>query len=159
VNPQDPLAALNPLREPTLIGWWPMAPGWWVLLGLLVIGLAFAAFLLWRSYRRNAYRRIARRQLREIQRRFNDHGDASHCLAEVNALLKSVALVAYPHRQIASVSGEPWLAVLNADLPPEHQLNAAYLQSVYGPDEANLPVDAVLASASLWIRRHRGIVA
>ena len=32
MNPQDPLAALHPLRTPEPIGWWPLAPGWWVLL-------------------------------------------------------------------------------------------------------------------------------
>jgi hypothetical protein len=159
VNPQDPLAALNPLREPHLVGWWPMAPGWWLLIGLVVLGLAFAAFRLWRRHRRNAYRRAAQRQLQEIQSRFRDHGDASRCLAEVNALLKSVALVAYPRRQIAPVSGDPWLAILNAELPPEHQLKPGYLESIYGLNRATPPVDAVLASASLWIRRHKGLTA
>ena len=59
MNPQDPLAALHPLREPVAIGWWPPAPGWWLLAGLVLAALLALAWYALRRYRANAYRRQA----------------------------------------------------------------------------------------------------
>ena len=156
MNPKDPLAALHPLREPGLVSWWPPAPGWWILACVLLAGLVVAIFLVWRRHRRNAYRRSAQRQLLAIQARYQASGEEGDCLAAVNALLKSVALFAYPRRQIAASSGDQWLAFINTVLPPEHQLPPAYLNTLYGPARDELNIDEVLTAAGIWIRRHQG---
>ena len=70
MNPQDPLAALHPLRTPEPIGWWPLAPGWWVLLVAVVLLAALAVYLARRHYRRNAYRRVAMLQLQHSLQAF-----------------------------------------------------------------------------------------
>lgn len=50
MNPQDLLAQLRPPDAPLeTIGWWPPAPGWWILAALCLIGLIA---LTWRSRRR-----------------------------------------------------------------------------------------------------------
>ena len=155
MNPQDPLAALHPLREPGLLNWWPPAPGWWVLTCLILAGLIVAGFLLCRRYQRNAYRRTAQRQLLAIRTQYREHGDVSQCLSSVNALLKSVALCVYPRRQIAASSGENWLAVINEALPSEHQLQPTYLNRLYGAAHEDIDIENVLTAAGIWIRRHR----
>ena len=66
MNPQDPLAALHPLREPLPIGWWPPAPGWWLLAGLALAALLLLAWHALRRYRANAYRRQALFRLTEL---------------------------------------------------------------------------------------------
>jgi len=38
MNP-DPLAPLRPLHLPDQIGWWPPAPGWWLLAGVAAVVL------------------------------------------------------------------------------------------------------------------------
>ena len=81
MNPQDPLAQLQPLREPELISWWPLAPGWWLLCGLLFLLLLSLTWWLLRRYRANAYRRQALRQLDQLQESFRLDGDSMNTLA------------------------------------------------------------------------------
>jgi hypothetical protein len=156
---QDPLAALHPLREPAMVGWWPPAPGWWILSSVILLGLAFAFVLLWRRHRRNRYRRLAQNQLLAIRAQYQQDGDARRCLIAVNALLKSVALKAYPPRQVAPASGDSWLAVINRELPPEHQLKPPYFTALYSARQDDLQIEEVLTAASIWIRRHKGLPA
>ena len=76
------------------------------------LGLLVLAWLLLRRYRANAYRRHALARLARLQAAYQEHADTSSFLAEINALLKGVALHAYPRRDIAATSGGPWLAFL-----------------------------------------------
>jgi hypothetical protein len=156
VNPQDPLAQLHPLREPLPVGWWPPAPGWWLLaVLLLVLALALAWYLL-RRYRARAYRRGALAQLARLQATYRQHGDALQFIAQTNALLKSVALVSYPRREVAASSGADWLAFLNnADLGQDARFPAGFANGAYlrrGPD---IDIDQLQRSAASWIKRHR----
>lgn len=155
MNPQDPLAALNPLREPDLIGWWPLAPGWWIVSAVILLLLALGIYHAYRHYKRNAYRRAALRKLQIIGEQYLSDGRSDACLAAINALLKSAALVAYSRRQIASVSGEQWLEVINRELPPEHHLPPGYLTTLYGNSDDGEGIEQVMHAARLWIRRHR----
>lgn len=152
MNPQDPLAQLQPLREPELISWWPLAPGWWLLCGLLLLLLLSLTWWLLRRYRANAYRRQALRQLDQLQESFRLDGDSMNTLAAVNALLKAVALRAYPRRDIAASSGGDWQAFLDSTggdgFPP------GFASAAYHRECPELDMETVLASARLWIRRH-----
>ena len=52
---------LRDLHLPEVIGWWPLAPGWWFLIALAVAGLGYLSYRLLTKWRRNAARRIALR--------------------------------------------------------------------------------------------------
>ena len=154
MNPQDPLAALHPLREPLAVGWWPPAPGWWLLAALLLAALLVLAWYALRRYRANAYRRRALARLRQLAALYEQQPDPLPFLAETNALLKSVALLAYPRREVAASSGADWLAFLNSGLAPPEQFPDAFLHGAYQPGCTDIDTDQVLRAASSWIRRH-----
>ena len=154
MNPQDPLSKLNPLREPDLVSWWPPAPGWWLLLAVVLLALALCLYLGWRYYRRNAYRRRALKQLQEIRQRYRQ--DTPGGAMAINALLKAVALHAYPRREVAASSGAQWLAFLNNALQSSQQLGPDYIDAIYRKDSQPPDLDAICASAASWIRRHKG---
>ncbi|MEQ9465106.1 MAG: DUF4381 domain-containing protein [Haliea sp.] len=158
MNPQDPLAALQPLRPPEPLPWWPPAPGWWLIAGLLLVALAWAAWRGWRSYRRNEYRRTARRTLQAILARHAEHGDPARTLGELNMLLKAVALHAFPRAEVASLSGERWRSFLNDSLAqvrtplrfPE------VIARAHAPTPGPVDTIALQRCANTWLRRHRG---
>ncbi len=155
MNPADPLAQLHPLREPLPISWWPPAPGWWLLAALLLVLLLALAWYLLRRYRARAYRRVALAQLARLQAAYRQHGDAQQFIAQTNALLKSVALVSYPRREVAASTGADWLAFLNAGLAPDARFPAGFANGAYlrrGPD---IDIDQLQRSAASWIKRHR----
>ncbi len=154
MNPQDPLANLHPLREPELIGWWPLAPGWWVLLALVVLLLIVAGWWLVKRYRANAYRRRALARLQQIYATYEQDGDGRRCLHEVNALLKTVALAAWPRRAVAATSGTGWLAFLNETCPRAAGFPPQYADALYQQGEPELDLAALRESAGRWIARH-----
>lgn len=156
MNPTDPLAQLNPLREPAAIGWWPLAPGWWLLIALVLIAAGVLAWRLTLRYRRNAYRRQAIAELQAIRSRWESDGDDSLCLTQTNALLKAVALHAFPRRDIASVSGEQWRDFLNnSSSGTNGQFEIGALQAQYQPSADVADVGAHLDHSDQWCRNHR----
>ena len=155
MNPQDPLASLHPLRQPELIGWWPLAPGWWVLLVLLIVILAALVYLVRRHRKKNAYRRQALRQLQVLQMQFQSDSNASIFVGQTNALLKSVAMLAYPHIDVAGQHGEAWRLFLNRSLPVSAQLPSDFDNAMYQKDCPDIDVEHVHRAAQHWIKHHK----
>jgi len=154
VNPQDPLAALHPLRDPLPVEWWPPAPGWWILLVLLTVSIAIVGWMLLRRRRARAYRRQALAQLDSLRTRYQQTQDANAYLAEANALLKSAALMAYPRRDIAASSGSRWLAFLNDGLATADQFPEEFVNGGYRKSSLAIDVEQLHSNASKWIKRH-----
>jgi len=155
VNPQDPLANLHPLREPAFIGWWPLAPGWWLLLALVLFCLAALAYVLLRRYRATAYRRRALAQLQQLQQAYQADDDLSHYIGQTSALLKSVALISYPRREVAACNGEEWLAFLNSSIKGSERFQSAFVTAVYQKTCPEMDLAQVHRLARTWITRHR----
>jgi hypothetical protein len=155
VNPQDPLANLHPLRQPELIGWWPLAPGWWLLLCLAIITVAVLIYLLRKHYRKNAYRRRALLQLQALHAQYQTDGNACGYLANINALLKSVALLAYPRSTVAAQHGESWRKFLNLSLPPDAQLQSGFDNAVYQSQAPDIDMTQLHRAALQWIKKHK----
>lgn len=108
----DPAAAL-PLRDihlPPAPGLWPFAPGWWLLLALLLL-LCLGLWLLLRRARRLRYRRQALQQLTELER--NLQLSPSALLSALSALLRRAMLCTFDRQSCAGLSGEAWLLFLD----------------------------------------------
>ena len=154
MNPQDPLANLNPLRQPELISWWPLAPGWWLLLAIVLLGLSALVYFLVRRHRDNAYRRRALQQLQRLQQEYLVERNTSAYLAKTNALLKSVALLAYPRREVAASSGEEWLSFLNNPLSDAEQFQPEFVTGAYQRVCPQIDMEQIHRSATKWIKLH-----
>ena len=53
---------LRDLHLPEAIGWWPLAPGWWVELAIVVVALGYGAWRMYKRWRFHAPRRYALRE-------------------------------------------------------------------------------------------------
>ena len=138
----DP-ASLDNLRdiaELPPVPWWPLAPGWYVLLAILAIGSGIFAFRALRQWRANAYRRAALSEL----------GNAPD-LAAVADILKRTALATHPRSEVASLTGEAWLAWLSTHGPAFPGDARTALLSVYQHPDTPAPPDLVQATQN-WIR-------
>ena len=150
------MASLDNLHDivmPEAVSWWPLAPGWYVLL-VIVVGLAINfAIRAMRRYRRNAYRREALAML------LNASADPSSLSSEVAVLLKRTALSAFPREQVASLTGEGWLAFLDrTGATKDFSQGAGRVLGggQYGVDALSEFESAALLSAAVsWIRNHR----
>lgn len=162
MNPQDPLAALHPLREPALIGWWPLAPGWWAVLILLALAIIILGYHLLKRYRANTYRRLGLAQLEAIRSSFNRAADVDSpvqgAVRDTNALLKTVALRTFPRHDIAALSGEAWLSFLNETRRSESsdsKFSTAFANAAYRAHAPELDIDQLFQASKNWIKKHR----
>jgi hypothetical protein len=162
VNPQYPLAALNPLREPAFIGWWPLAPGWWVLIALFFVAITLLCYFLYKRHKNNAYRRLALLQLKEINTELEtgDAGgtNAQKVLTATNALLKAVALRVFPRHDIAALSGTAWLDFLNAtagNSTDTASFPTQFATAAYQKHNLDLDMQQISVATENWIKTHK----
>jgi Domain of unknown function (DUF4381) len=152
------LARLNGLTPLEPISFWPPAPGWWVLLFVvLAVGTVFELRRR-RNDRAQAYRRSAKAALERI----NAKGGNAERVAKLATLLKSTALAAYPRAEVASLSGEPWLEFLDSKGSGSSFVSGsgrALLAATYDARAAEAlsreELDALSQCASDWIEGHR----
>ena len=146
MNPEMMLPQLAPLREPAAIGWWPLAPGSWILLVTTLLALTGVVLWLQKRRRQNHYRRMALSEL-TLMRTRRAGGD------ELNWLLKAAALRAFPNERVANLHGAAWHAFLVStckNLTPDV---FAELDRIYQP--SNNPVsDQLYDSVERWIKHH-----
>lgn len=165
MNPQDPLAALNPLREPPPIDWWPPAPGWWVVLALVLLAITALAVVWHRKRQQSAYRRHALAQLKRLREQHRAPSSAgaseknTQFVAALNALLKRVALLAYPQKDVAALHGKQWLVFLNQSAPGQPPFAESFAQGHYLPpgreDTNHQEIERLYNGAQHWIKHHK----
>ena len=113
----DPLQIpLRDLHLPATIGWWPLAPAWWVVIALAVIGLGWLLRKFLRTRAQGAARRHALRQLEQLDASYKQHGNAVLFGTELSELLRRTMLAYAPRSEVAGLTGEAWLAWLDHDM-------------------------------------------
>ena len=107
---------IRDLHLPDAVGWWPLAPGWWILIGLAVAVLAWLVVRALRAYRSGAARRYALKSLQGIETRYGRGENAVMLGRELSELLRRAMLAYVPRRDVAGLTGEAWLAWLDTGL-------------------------------------------
>ncbi|MCJ7555475.1 MAG: DUF4381 domain-containing protein [Gammaproteobacteria bacterium] len=112
MNPTD--LPLRDIHLPAPVGWWPLAPGWWWLLGitlLLTAGVLCVALL--RRYRKARLGHWLRPEFLLVTTKYQEDRDALALLQSISALLRRACISLYPREQVAGLTHERWLELLN----------------------------------------------
>ncbi len=159
----DPQAIpLRGLHLPDPVGWWPPAPGWWVLMAVLVIGCGFLVRAWLRRRARSAARRKALKQLEESRSAYAYHRNPVVLGAEVSELLRRTMLAYAPRSEVAGLTGDAWLAWLDRDLDqPRFREGAgrSLLELPYLNPEttaADVDIDGMLAAVRVRLQTPLG---
>lgn len=152
-----------PLREihlPGSVGWWPPAPGWWILPGIVLLGGALVWYFR-RLYKRRRYSAVnmARRELDGIRSRFDADRDAGHCVRSVSGLLRRLCISVFPRNESAGLTGAEWLAFLRAGTGSEdgerekedgrfQDMGRLLLEAPYRREVAEEEVEALISFCS-----------
>lgn len=107
------ISQLRDLHLPTPIGWWPPALGWWLLAALLMLLIIIGIFLIKRLIRRTAIK-LAKKLLLQIKQ--NTQLSNHDKLTQISILIRRTAISIFPHKQVASITGDPWLKLLDASI-------------------------------------------
>lgn len=107
---------LRDLHLPEPVGWWPLAPGWWVLIAIALFGLGYLARLAWLRWRSNRLRRIALRELSVLARDYEQGAELVALSKRLSELLRRAMLAYAPRREVAGLTGAAWLGWLDRGL-------------------------------------------
>ena len=111
MNPED--LPLRDLHLPDMTGWWPLAPGWWVVAAVTIFLLVVISRRAYRSWKHNAARRLAVKRLKIISAEF-EHGTSAVTLGKELSELTRRAMLAYaPRDEVAGLTGDDWLQWLD----------------------------------------------
>lgn len=152
----EPRASL-PLRDiiaPLDQGWWPPAPGWWLVavIVLCLVWLITRTLIKYFTYEFSALRKAALIELASLQHQTT----LSDCqfAEQISALLKRVAVARYAEHQPALLSGKAWLAFLDQTNPSERFSQAGGGAIEYAHYQPGMKIDrSQLASAAhVWVK-------
>jgi len=152
-----------PLRDmhlPEAIGWWPPALGWWLLAAVILLATAFFIWLYKYLTRKTAIK-AAKKILQEIKH--DQTADTGKKLSELSILVRRVAISVAPEKNAAGLTGNSWLAFLDASVQgsPFSEGTGRYLADA--PYRKSLPgeleISELISLCEDWLnaqnKRHR----
>jgi hypothetical protein len=104
---------LRDLHLPPEIIWWPLAPGWWVLLALFAMGLVWLLYKSAMRWRAGKSRRAALRALAILDKEYRADGNTDRFAKQLSELLRRGMLAYAPRAEVAGLTGERWLQWLD----------------------------------------------
>ncbi|MGL5742299.1 MAG: DUF4381 domain-containing protein [Legionella sp.] len=150
----DPLVQLKDIHIPAPIGWWPLAPGWYAVIALVLLLAIICAYHLYNKYRHALAKKQALVLLTHYQKDHEKELNVALTSARISELLRRVALAYYPREQVASLHGEEWLKFLN-DTGKEVDFNAVNGMLLDAPFKTGETMDLnpLFHTAHLWIKQ------
>ena len=107
---------LRDIHDLDAIPWWPLATGWWWVLGAIVLLLLVAGMRYWLRYSgiMPGWRGDARLQLRDLKRSLRK-GEPREVAGRLSILLRRIAIARSGRDQAAGLAGDAWLTWLEQD--------------------------------------------
>jgi hypothetical protein len=150
-DPGDPgsLENLYDIVEPLPVSlWWPLAPGWWVILFLIILLTTWVMIRWWKKWSANVYRRQALKELSQIEN-----------INRISTLLKRTALAACSRERVASLSGKKWINFLNkgtSDVLFNDEMGQLLQTAAYTSEKPDGSKKSdLMAAAKKWIIMHK----
>ncbi|MFD2228940.1 DUF4381 domain-containing protein [Alkalimarinus sediminis] len=163
MTPEELLSQLQDIHEPATIGFWPLAPGWWVLIIMAICFIILIAYLCRRHIKNNSWKKEAAKTLAELKKQASEQ-EYQRTLFQVNQLLKQVAMYKHNDTSIKALTGEAWYTFLAAFLNGPHTPNmftkaqltllteGLYKQAADSNQSMNTEVTQLLKTLNEWIK-------
>lgn len=109
------LSALRDIHLPDPVSIWPLAPGWWLLGGLLLLAGTAAALVWVRRQREPVWSKVAAEELAGIEATFVVQRDVVVLATSLSSLLRRTVLARFPEEKVAALRGDAWFELLCDD--------------------------------------------
>ena len=132
---------LRDIKLPPEPGYWPLAPGWWVLIGLGVVLLGVVLWLAWRRYRRYQQFKHDSTELGRVHHSYLSHKNQHQLASEVSDLLRRFVRFRMRQGSKAALQGNQWLEFLNESAAGT-DFSSAAKALIEGPFDPQVQYDA-----------------
>lgn len=150
------LAKLRDIRMTDPVGLWPLAAGWWGLLGFTALTLIVIGIVEFR--RRGTVRYLALAELASLRDRLEKDSDPHAIGVDLAVLLRRVALSTDKRATLRSQSDDDWARELSSGEAGLSSESANFLsQAPYVPNGRTNDASRLLpifTESEHWIRRH-----
>lgn len=128
-----PLRGLHLPAEP---GFWPLAPGWWLLLSVVLLLMVYLGIKWYQRRKRQRRLQAIEQQLGAIDFAYQSHQDQRQLLSDLSMLLRRFEKFQQHQDQAVTTTGAEWIAHLNSyhKDQPFTPFQALLTQGVYLPD-------------------------
>ena len=154
MNP-DLLSQLRDIHTAAPVGWWPPAPGWWVLALLLLVLLGWLGRRVLARYRVHQRRKQMLGWVDHLNANIDPQRDPQAYLSTLNRIFKLVALRAFPDQHCAVLSGQEWVDFLIEKTKKTESAETLGVLATgpYDPAPKFNP-DQLSELSRYWIRQH-----
>ena len=141
---------LRDIHLPDAISWWPLAPGWWILLAS-AIAIILVFIIAIKVYRSRRLKRDIHTELEGIKNTFQQTQNKSQLAKSLSILLRRTSISYYPETRSnsAGLTGERWLNWLDEtthspqeDKKFQSDIGKTLITAPYLPDNTDLDFDA-----------------
>jgi hypothetical protein len=139
---------------------WPLAPVWWLVILLLLLGVIALVWSVWKRAAKPNYQKndIALQALADLQTQYNQQ--PLELLREVSVLMRRIALTRFGRHRIAGLTGQTWLEFLDKTSGQSafQQHYAAYVTANPYQAKADLSdLQGFLQAVRHWIQAPQGV--
>lgn len=125
-NQQAQLLPLRDIKLPAEPGFWPLAPGWWVLIVVILLVLSWLAIKWYRYHLKKRRWLQINQQLSELEFAYQQNHDQQKLLTQVSVFLRRFVKFQLQQNQATALTGDSWLAYLNQCDPAQPFANYEY---------------------------------
>ncbi len=156
--PDNGSLELHDIHLPAEPGWFPLAPGWWMLFAVLLVLLILGFFLLKKRNKNKRFHSEAFNLVDAVLRK-NESNEITNpeAISEISSILRRVALTIHGREKVAKLSGEAWLDFLDSTCKKvrfNNEEGKAFITAAYQPD-STVSLTAVALLAKAWIKEQR----
>lgn len=150
----DVLASLKDIHLPKAISWWPLAPGWYALILLVLFAVSMLIYFLYQRHQNALAKNKALQRLQQYKKAYEQEHNNPLASAQISELLKQVALVYYPRDEVAGLHGDEWILFLNQKSKGLNftSLKAMLLESPFKSEE-HIDLAPLFRTSRLWIKQ------
>ncbi|VAW83212.1 FIG00657500: hypothetical protein [hydrothermal vent metagenome] len=147
----QPALQLRDIHLPTGPGFWPPAPGWWILAALSLVLLVWVAWVATYHYRLHRQRQRILALLAELEQDAGNRATPEN-IAQISTLLRRLALMRYPRQQVAALTGIDWLRFLDKSGGQGRFSQGPGQVLATGPYQPALPADLDVQALGTLVR-------
>ena len=145
---------LSPIITPSAPSWWPLAWGWWLVIITAIVLIALVFFIVKRRQKNQYAKNEALACFRNSQ--------PSNALSPSTAqdIVRQAALSYFPREKVAGLSGDDWLAFLDAQLAKplfaakqSQWQQALYQDATLMTDEQKKAQQQLVNDCETWLRK------